>query len=177
MKALTRIREQLQRIRSLSRTPEAHLFAVETRVSGWCTAEHLDHILKVSAAIVGRVRDTNATPERRGISLLGRLILLVGWIPRGRGRSPKSVVGTRIAAAELEPLIAKLEQSIAQVVPGVVTASRVPIVPHPYFGGLTRSQALRFVAIHNAHHLRIVDEILRSSARKNASAATSRPSL
>jgi len=159
VKTLARIRQQLDRIRALATTPEPQLFAARPDVSAWCAAEHLDHILKVSAAIVGRVREANPPPEKRGISFLGRVILACGWIPRGRGRSPARLVGTRCAGSDLTASLAKLEISIARVEPEMV-ALRSPTVPHPMFGGLTPSQALRFVFIHNAHHLKIVDEIL-----------------
>jgi hypothetical protein len=158
VKTLARIRQQLDRIRGLAATPQ--LFDASPGVSNWCIGEHLDHIVKVSSSVVGRVRETNPPVEKRGISLIGRAILTLGWIPRGRGRSPSRLVGTRVPAADLEASLAKLESAVAGIEPAMI-ALKSPTVPHPVFRGLTPAQALRFVEIHNAHHLKIVDEILR----------------
>lgn len=176
MSSLARLQAQVAQFRSTARLPEAQLYGVDVSVSGWSPAEHLDHLLKVCNAILGRVREENPPAEPRAISLLGRVILACGWIPRGRAKAPARVFGARASVAELEAALAKLEANVNGIAPPMVALQR-PIVPHPVFGGLTPSQALRFIVIHNAHHFRIVDEILRSSARRNAAVATSRPSL
>jgi hypothetical protein len=36
-------------------------------------------------------------------------------------------------------------------------------LPHPYFGGLTPVQTLRFLVVHTGHHLRIVADIRRAT--------------
>ena len=157
MKSIARIQQQLGRIRALAAQPQ--LFDVCPDVSNWCIGEHLDHILKVSTSVISRVRETNPPAEKRGISLLGRAILTIGGIPRGKGRSPARLVGTRVPASDLEASLAKLESAIAGITPEMI-ALQSPTVPHPIFRGLTPAQALRFVVIHNAHHLKIVDELL-----------------
>lgn len=176
MSSLVRLQTQIGRLRALASAPEERLYAAAPQISGWSVAEHVDHLVKVSSAVVGRVREENAPPEPRGISFIGRVILACGWIPRGVGKSPARVHGARATPVELEASLQKLEKSVAAVAPSMIDR-RTPIVPHPRFGGLTPAQALRFAVVHNEHHLKIVEEILRSSARKNVSVGTSRPSL
>lgn len=161
MTSLARLRAQLEQIRALAQSPD--IFEANERISRWSVAEHLDHLIKVSGAIVRRVCEENPPVEPRGISFTGRVVLACGWMPRGVGKAPKHVYGARATPVELEAAATKLEKSIAAVVPAML-ALRTPTVPHPRFGGLTPAQAMRFVVIHNAHHLKIVTEILRGNA-------------
>jgi hypothetical protein len=156
---LARIRGQLERIGALCGTSETRLLTANERVSRWSAAQHLDHLMKVTASVLHRLPSTEAIP--RGISLLGRTILALRWIPRGRGRAPERLVGKHTTPAELQAALAKVTASLAAVDPSTVDAARIRNVPHPYFGGLTPAEALRFVTVHNEHHLKIVGDILR----------------
>lgn len=161
---LSRIRSQNERIRALVASGEPRLAAGQPRISAWSVSEHLDHILKVAISIVRRVNQPDAEEGKSGINILGRAVLLSGWIPRGRGKSPERLVGTRVAATEIDAAMARLEQLMDEVVLGTCDASRKRVVPHPIFGGLTPSQALRFTVVHTNHHLKIVEEILEKRA-------------
>lgn len=157
---LARIRTQIERMRALARSPEAQLCARQERISAWSPAEHLDHMYKVSMSIVRRITEEGAKPSRRGINFMGRAVLLLGWIPRGRGKTPERLSGAVCTGAHIEASLGRLEQALDTLPVDAVDSSRLPIVPHPFFGGLTPSQALRFIVIHTKHHQRIIDEIL-----------------
>jgi len=159
--SLTRLRRQLTQIRTLADSVEPRLFA-NAQCSGWCPAEHLDHIVKVSASIVNRLLQMDAPPTS-GVSLIGRIILAVGRIPRGRGKAPERLRGARLSGADLHASVAKLEEKLDLLSEAHLAEKRGPIVPHPRFGGLRPGQALRFAAVHNDHHLRIIEDILKSS--------------
>src|SRR5215213_90841 len=75
--------------------------------------------------------------------LVGRLVLLLGWIPRGRGKSPSRLIGTRADGAEIEAALLRLEQELDALPADGLHGSRGKIVPHPLFGALTPPQALR----------------------------------
>ena len=156
---LARIREQLIRIRTLADSPQLDATCA---VSAWCPSEHLDHIVKVSASVVNRLLDLDA-PASKGASLLGRIIMTIGRIPRGRARSPERLRGARVSAVDLHAALAKLEGKLALLSDAHLAETRGAIVPHPRFGGLRPGQALRFTAIHNDHHLRIIDDILKAA--------------
>jgi hypothetical protein len=155
---LDSIRTQLERMRTLTRSAE--LSTCRERVSGWCPAEHLDHLVKVTESVVGVLGDPDARPLPKSINAIGRLVLRLGWIPRGIGKSPKRLTGTRAPATDLEAAVARLAQAFDALPFAALRASRVPIVRHPVFGGLNPPQALRFLEVHNAHHLKIVADIL-----------------
>ena len=153
-----RVRAQIERMRALARSPK--LSMLRERVSAWSPAEHLDHLAKVTESVVLVLGDPDAPPRRRGINLVGRVVLLVGWIPRGIGKTPERLSGTRASADEIEAALARVSAAFDALPFDRLGTSRVPVVRHPRFGGLTPPQALRFLAVHNAHHLKIVDDIL-----------------
>jgi hypothetical protein len=158
---LARVRAQVERIRALCGEPEERLFATREGVSGWSPAEHVDHVCKVASLILDRLPSNEVLPK--GISLPGRLVLALCWIPRGVGKSPKRVLGVRTTPAELQESLTRVESALAAVDTAAVDAARSPNVPHPRFGGLTPSQALRFLFVHTEHHLKIVRDVLRKT--------------
>lgn len=157
--ALAQLRHQVSTIRALAMLPEPQLFAAST-ISGWTPAEHLDHLMRVAASIAELIMATDAAPLSRGINVVGRLILSVGRIPRGRAAAPERFRAERTDGAALLDALGRLEASVARIAADGVARRRVPTVKHPRFGGLTPPQALRFMAVHNDHHLRIIDDIL-----------------
>lgn len=160
------IRRQLAAMRAVAADGRLDLAAPD--ISAWCPSEHLDHLLKVTTAIVGRIAGGETLSNARGISLLGRIILIIGRIPRGRGKAPERMHGARVDAAALDAALDEAERLVDQLDASVIARRRDPAVRHPRFGGLTPAQALRFVSIHHEHHLRIIDDIVaraRGSAR------------
>lgn len=157
--SLDRVRRQLGDMRTLADSPETALFA-QSRLSAWTPSEHMDHLIKVTASIVNRILQLDAPRVDASVSALGRIILAVGRIPRGRGRAPERLRGARVGAAELHAGLTKLEGKIDELTAPHLDDLRGAIVPHPRFGGLRPSQAMRFAAVHNDHHLRIIAEIL-----------------
>src|SRR5688500_18162377 len=131
---IARLRGQLARIRTLVDSTGSRLDAT-CAVSGWCPSEHLDHIMKVSASIVNRILQLDA-PATTGISFVGRIIMTIGRIPRGRGKAPERLRGARASAAELQASVKKLEEKIDLLSDVHLAEKRGAIVPHPRFGGL-----------------------------------------
>ena len=157
--AITRIHEQLDRMRAIC--GDERLFTTNERVSAWSPAEHVDHALRVAAAMLERIPSTDVLPK--GINLLGRTILTLGWIPRGVSRAPRSVLGQRATLEELHSSFSAVTAALGTLDPAAVDGARTRNVPHPRFGGLTPAQALRFLVIHNDHHLKIVRDVLRNA--------------
>lgn len=158
---LTRLRAQLTQMRTLADSGEPRLFCT-AQCSAWSPAEHLDHTVKVSASIVNRLLQLDA-PATPGVSPLGRIILALGRIPRGKGKAPERLRGERVSGTDLHASLAKLEEKIGLLSDAHLAEKRGAIVPHPRFGGLRPAQALRFAAVHNDHHLRIIEDILSGS--------------
>ena len=154
------LRAQMTEIGELIARPEHELFASREAISKWSAAQHLDHSLKVCSAVLGSILEPSGSLPR-GINFLGRLVLSLGWFPRGRGESPQSLRGTSATPQEIEASVGDIRRFLEMVDEHRVEAAKDPIVRHPYFGGLTASQALRFLVIHNRHHLRIINEVMK----------------
>ncbi len=74
-------------------------------VSEWSVKDHLEHLSIVNGGVVSwieRVRDGDPELDSGGgPSLAGRLVLLVGAFPRGRGKAPERTLPTGKSAEEL----------------------------------------------------------------------------
>lgn len=160
-RTLQTLSQQLDEIARLAASSST-LSASSQAISGWTVAEHLDHLLKVSGSVIEIILDPKEEIPRR-ISLIGRAILLTGWIPRGRGRSPKSVIGTRANGEEIGQALEKIRALLGPVSSSSSFRTDVAIVRHPVFRGLTAAQGLRFLVVHNRHHLKIVREVINSA--------------
>jgi len=135
------------------------------RVSGWSRAEHVRHVLAANAEILAHVEellaDGGATTELGGPSCAGWIVLLCGWIPRGRGEAPAGVkpTGPRSAVqvhADLELARAQLGRVLAEFARAGRSRARRR---HQAFGALDAAQWVRYARIHALHHARIAREL------------------
>lgn len=159
---LARVRAQLSEMRAVADRPDAQL-AATAKFSTWSPSEHLDHTIKVAASIVNRLLQADAPRGERPLSFIGRLVLLFGWIPRGVGKAPARLQGTQCTAADLHASLTKLEGKIDLLAAEHLDDARGAIVPHPRFGDLVPTVALRFLMLHTRHHLRIVEDIFKAT--------------
>ena len=140
-------------------------------LSNWSVKDHLEHLWAANEGIVTWIeRACAGDPDldsRGSPNLFGRIVLLAGAFPRGRGKAPDRTLpkgmdadelaeGSRLIRARVEAL----EGSLPQVQAARATRN------HFAFGDLTAAQWLRFTAIHNHHHQKIIRDILaaRSAA-------------
>jgi len=136
-------------------------------VSKWSVKDHLEHLSIANGGIVSwlyRARDGDPELDTGGgPSLIGRIVLLVGAFPRGRGKAPER---TQPEGTSADELVAKsrrirervegLEGSIAQLQASNATRN------HFAFGDLNAAQWLRFALIHNHHHQKIIRDVLEA---------------
>lgn len=158
-RSIARLRAQTETMREIALWPAERLRSSEPTVSGWSPAEHVDHCAKVVQAMLGQLLDPVPLDPLKPISLIGHAVLLTGYIPRGKAKSPKRV---RPVPASVEELIAALDANsvaIDRVAHPGWRAPTGPVIPHPYFGGLTTVQTLHFLGVHTNHHLKIVRDI------------------
>lgn len=127
-------------------------------VSQWNVGMHIHHCCLAMIGISkGLAKSTPPVPRMRP-SIARYCAFAVERFPRGQAKSPTFAVPA--ASAPQEELLALLDRSQKMMVEArALDADRW--VTHPIFGPLRRDDALKFVRIHNRHHLRIVADILR----------------
>ncbi len=156
-----------ERLLQLARQPRDRLVFRAERTSSWSVADHLDHLAKANqamAASILKVLESSPSPTSDGVSLVGRAVLLTGWIPRGAGKAPEY---TRPQADSPTDLTTDLEAAREAVTGLAARLAEIERSPgrsrHFAFGGLTPSQWLRIMEIHTRHHLKIINDIQRAT--------------
>jgi len=132
-------------------------------VSGWSVGEHLEHLLIVDRGVLAAIDRllAGSLDSAGSISAKGRLVLKLGWMKRGIGKAPASVRPQSVDLQTLRDMLAESRRHLDTLGSQAETiASCRATAPHPIFGHLCPVQWLRFMDVHNRHHLRIVDDIL-----------------
>jgi hypothetical protein len=134
-------------------------------VSAWSVKDHLEHLSMANEGIVTWIeRACAGDPELHtggGPNFFGRIVLLVGAFPRGRGKAPDQTLPKGTGAEELvassrrlKARVEALESSLSLLRAARATRN------HFAFGDLTAAQWLRFTVIHNRHHQKIIRDVL-----------------
>jgi hypothetical protein len=141
------------------------LFDTVRHVSGWSPAQHLHHVVVVNQRILDQLVEVVEGTSRAATgrpNIAGYVVLLMGRLPRGRGRSPApfrppdtvdhGALAHRVAAnhERLDGLADHL---------GALRRSDHRL-PHPVLGELDAGEWVRFARIHTGHHHRIIRDIL-----------------
>ncbi len=144
-------------------------------VSRWSVKDHLEHLSIAHGGIVTwieRARDGDPKLDTGGHpNLLGRIVLLVGAVPRGRGKAPERTLPKDTGAEELvarlrgiREQVEGLEGSLAQLQASRATRN------HFAFGDLNPTQWLQFTVIHHNHHQKIIRDVLEARSARGGSA-------
>jgi hypothetical protein len=162
---LDRVDAQFELLENLVKKGDEFLLLREPSVSGWSIGQQIDHVAKAGRAIFSGIAagkpQTGST-----ISLIGRIVLFTGFIPRGVGKAPELYIGSERPPAELMK-----EVEAARAVSRALNASpeklgsNTPVIRHPKFGVLTAMEALEFAEIHAEHHFKIVRDIEKAKKR------------
>jgi len=144
----------LDRLRAMA----AHADVSAPSVSRWSVGMHVHHC-SLAMTNIGRGLAKSTPPVPPGRRSLPRLLVFtLGRIPRGRAKNPPAVAPT--PAIPVAELLALLDES-AKHLEGTASLSPDTWITHPMLGPLRRDDALRFVRIHNRHHLKLVGDILK----------------
>ena len=124
-------------------------------VSQWSVGEHVHHCCLATIRICQFLEASTPPVPASPFSLRRTVVFLRGRIPRGRGQSPKAVWPTDISKEELESLLDRAERMVIEA----TELDSSSWFKHFAFGVLDRDKTLRFIRIHNGHHLRIIEDI------------------
>jgi hypothetical protein len=137
--------------------PRAAVLAPD--VSKWSVGMHVQHCCLATIGVCQSLVASEPPVPWASFSLVTSAIFLTGRIPRGRGKSPEQAIPREgIWTNELEGLLQEAERRIEEA--RQVSADHW--FRHFAFGVLDRDRTLKFIGIHNRHHLRIIHDILRA---------------
>lgn len=129
-------------------------------VSKWSIGMQIQHSLIATANILKSMSESEPGAETPKFSLPRFFVMTFGRLPRGKGKAPE------VSHPEPSPSEETLREVLARARAAQETAKQADPAcywRHFVFGVLPRDQALKFVEIHNRHHLRIIDDILAKS--------------
>ena len=134
-------------------------------VSGWSAAEHAEHLVLTNNSILdglfAALEKSEQRPER--ITGFGRLVLALGWIPRGKGKAIEPVQPKDIPHDGLLDSLDRMAGRIGDFAGRVDQLEAAgATLKHPYFGHLGPRRWLRFIDIHQRHHLKILADMRRA---------------
>ncbi|HKW14664.1 MAG TPA: DUF1569 domain-containing protein [Candidatus Krumholzibacteria bacterium] len=133
-------------------------------VSGWSVGMHVQHCCLAMIGTCGVLTKSEPPPPPSRPPVIRVVVFTTGRIIRGRGQAPeRALPQADISPAELTSLLEEAGRQVAAA--GNLEPERW--FKHFMFGVLKRDDALKFLRIHNRHHLRIVSDIV--SAQKGRS--------
>lgn len=155
--------------RAVALASEPDTFAAHApQVSGWSVGLHLEHLLRsdryilawVEAVAAGlcaeRAEGAAGRPNWRG-----RVVLVTGFIPRGKGRAPALTRPEGLSREEVEAGFRDLADRIRSLGCCLKGVARSPVrMAHPSLGAFDASQWLRFTEVHHAHHEKVIRDVL-----------------
>lgn len=152
--------------RALELASGAETFAARAPdISGWSVGRHLEHLLRSDRQILAWVEGVAAGASGLGGSgrpgWRGWIVLLTGYIPRGKGRAPEFTRPEGMPREEVEAGFRDLAVRVRRIgfCLGTVARSRARL-PHPSLGAFDASQWLRFAELHHRHHEKVIRDIL-----------------
>jgi hypothetical protein len=140
-------------------------FAIKDRdltskpVSSVSICWQLEHSLLVLNAVMDVLKSSNPEEFKKKFNLSKFYIFSIGRIPKGRGRSPKSVQPKEAATSERLGELVKVARA------NISTLSELELdkfFKHPIFGNLRLRDSTRFLELHTEHHLKIIRAIQKS---------------
>lgn len=168
---LSRLRARLGDGAAIVRWPQDRLYVRVEALSAWSPAQHVDHLLRTLDLLLDRAEtlEKGADPDIRpegGPTMLGGLVLLSRWMPRGRGEAPVELLpDPRPVRHRLREALAAALERIRRLSEDADHFRRVPgTLPHPVLGSLDASRWIRLADVHTRHHLAIIADIDRRRA-------------
>jgi len=143
--------------------------AARTPASSWSALEHAEHMARADD---GALHQLEAALERDGgprIKLAGRVVLRLGWIPRGVGKAPATTRPDGADRRRVADALVAARRRLGELAPRLDEIARSRgRASHPIFGGLSAAQWLRFLTVHHHHHLKIIADVRRAYERSAA---------
>lgn len=162
-----KVQGQMKELSALAAGSEADLNLKNEAVSQWTVAQHIDHTASVVKGILALIMmiSNSKNPSTDGApKLLAKIILFVGYLPRGKGKAPDQFVPKAASHDEIRKNVQMMDTFIKGLEPRLaqIEASKGR-APHPVLGSFTPAEWLRFIDIHTNHHFKIIRDIKKKA--------------
>jgi hypothetical protein len=161
MNRLDSLRGQLEKLDSYAQKPNQ----LATNVSKWSVYHQIEHILLTNNKISELIEKGVAPEQIKSRTLPSYFIFAIGYLIRGFATAPELVIPNGVSQLELVSLLKLYEEHLEKIKLSNELDSDLVVGNHPYFGGLNRSEWIRFMEIHTNHHLKIINDIKHSSTQ------------
>lgn len=155
MATLRKLESLLQELESSIPYLAYHNNKISKKSADW----HIDHSLKVLIQVMHALKTSDPETYKQGMNLQGHLVCLLGKIPRGVGKAPKTVVHLQDKSIVRTELEEQLNQA-RRLIKDFISLDERAYFVHPLFGQMKKKPALRLMEIHTRHHLQIIQEII-----------------
>jgi len=129
-----------------------------TNISNWSVGKQIEHCILAAEKITGALESSKPEDYKRTFKPLKLIVFTSGTIPRGKGKAPEIVIPeNEITKEKLEAGLKKgkqLEERLSNL-------DSNTWFEHHVFGNLKKKDAIKFINIHNKHHLKIIVDICR----------------
>jgi len=166
---LATLRAQYDLIDELLERFGGQLAGAVPAISGWSPEHHLAHVALANELVL---RNLKSLAKGEGLLIVrgGEPLaptvpmLAAGRLPRGKAQAPRMVRPPETVERELlRQWLDDGRRELEALDAAAVVAGELK-VPHQLLGPLDAPQWARFAAVHTAHHLTIVLEVLRARA-------------
>ncbi len=130
-------------------------------VSKSAVSWHIDHTLKVVNQVIETTKNSNQYDYKWKFNFLKILVVITGFIPRGKAKAPKTVQS--LDEITLENLKEEFKKA-RFFVPLLNHINVESTFTHPYFGVLNLKETEKFLVIHTKHHLKIINDIVQKKS-------------
>ena len=146
---------------------EAYYNLKNEEVSKWSAGDQAGHIVLAAQMMRGALQNNLDNPDQNvdgKVNEQGMAVLKMGDFPRGVAQAPEQLRPEGKTREEfLKILETERKEWKALAAKSKEIGALKSRTPHPAFGSLNSSEWVRFTAIHSAHHLAIVRDILKKS--------------
>lgn len=129
--------------------------AISNTTVGW----QIEHSLLVIDQITRALERSSPEAYRWKFNKSKFIVFLLGRIPRGKAKAPDRVIPSN------DITIDSLTNHIAETRLSIQKLSQLPkdsFFTHPYFGDLRLEETKKLFLIHTRHHIKIIEDILKS---------------
>ena len=121
---------------------------------GW----HIYHALLVIVKVIRMLEQSESSTGPLKTTMFQRIFFFLKLIPRGKAKAPRAV---RPPDDFSQQELIGLEQKALSMLSSVSEISPLAQFDHPRVGILNKDKAMKFLAIHTTHHLKIIKDILK----------------